>query len=167
MNSRDVLKWRVPAGWYFRKTWKELRDVYTVSAFARIILPSLAVAAVAWFWIEREFGPLNFSWARAIALSILVGLVCFVLSAVQSFAPPAIEISAKGITVWNVPSVRLRFQDLRDIALHEGAVPTLTFSKGVSRREYAIARGVNLDELRDVLEHYSGRPVQIVEERDA
>jgi hypothetical protein len=145
-----------------QKVRGELRTVFTLGSFARIILVSLALAVGIWYWTEKALGPLEFNWIRSIVISVFMGIAVLFMGAASTCVPPTIRISAKGITVVKAQqSFTVPFSDLVGISIQASGTPTLTFRKADRAHHYAIAQSLDLNRLRQELERLSGRLVEI------
>jgi hypothetical protein len=162
--SANNIQWTVPKEWHIRKVLAELKEIITPGALIRIILVSVALAVGIWFWAERTLGPLEFNWFRALALSVGYGIGVLLVGASLTFFPQKIYISAKGIDVRGLESVRRhKFDDIEVISI-EGSFPAvLTFRKRTRDYRFAIAESVDLEQLRQQIEHLSGRSVQMMQ----
>jgi hypothetical protein len=162
MRASPTIKWTVPWEWHKQRTRAELQGVFTLGVFTRIILVSVGLAVGICYGAERALGPLEFNWTRAIAISVLSGIGVLLVGGTASFVPPAVQVSAKGIAVLKGQgSFVVSFRDASCISIQESAIPVLTFRKKTREYHYAIAQTVDLTQLRQVLERFSGSPVKI------
>lgn len=161
-NPHKTIEWTVPKAWHLQKVRADLRGVFTLGVFARIILISVSLAVGIWYLVEKALGPLEFNWIRGVALSVLSGLgVLFVGAAVSCF-PPTIRIGAKGIAVVKgQESFVVAFKDVTDISVVDSAIPVLKFRKGTRDFRYAIAQSVDIEQLRQELQLLTGRSVPL------
>jgi hypothetical protein len=136
--------------------------VFTLGVFTRIILVSVGLAVGICYGVERTLGPLEFNWTRAIAISILSGIGTLLVGGAASFVPPSVQVSAKGITIHKGQgSFVVSFRDASCICIQESAIPVLTFRNKKREYHYAIAQPVDLTQLRQLLERFSGSPVKL------
>jgi len=165
LGSRYEIKWTVPSRWHRQKVRAELHRILSVSSVLRIALVSILLSLGIWFWLERKLGPLDFNWPRAILISVLAGLGMLFVGAALSFIPPTICISAKGIDVVQSPDhpLRILYKDMMELSIQLPDPPILHFRKGKRDYRYAIAESIDLEQLRQQLERFSGRPVQILQ----
>ena len=161
-QKSSEITWTVPWEWHKRKTREELRGVLTLAALARITLVSVGLAIAIWYWAERAWGPLEFNWPGAIAISVLCGIGIIFVGAAASFFPPTVQISAKGIAVLNGRGTFIvPFRDASSISIQELAVPVLTFRKELREYRYAIGPSIGLSQLQQELQRLSGSPITI------
>jgi hypothetical protein len=161
--STKKIEWTVPKEWHIQKVRTELSGILTIGACTRIILISVALALGICFWAESAMGPLEFNWFRAIVISVSLGIGMCLLSATTAFLPQKICISAKGIDVRGHRSFRHKFGDMDAISIQRSAPAILVFQKGSRKYCFAIAESLDLEQLRQNLEHLSGRSVQLLE----